>query len=171
MGTTFWQTVVFWSLQKVVVFEVWSLSRKISKKVRNSLLRGAGPVAQAPERWLCRNSGAVSAGECQPIRVESLFIQSVFMAWMCRKKSLPCESVASPLCLTLRVKVLDLASFSSSSSSTCPSLGSAYLFLLFLTFSYLFLPFPTFSPPALPIHLPFLLYLRYLLYHTYHSEK
>ncbi len=70
------------------------------------------------------------------------------MAWMCRKKSLPCECVASPLCLTLRVKVLDLASFSSSSSSTCPSLGSAYLFLLFLTFSYLFLPFPTFSPTS-----------------------
>ena len=52
MGTTFWQTHVFWSLQKVVVFEVWSLPRKdlkIFEKVWNSLLRGAGPVV--PRTW------------------------------------------------------------------------------------------------------------------------
>ncbi len=35
MGTTFWQKDVFWSLQKIVVFVVWSLSRKISKILKN----------------------------------------------------------------------------------------------------------------------------------------
>ena len=48
MGTTFWQTVVRWSIQQVVVFEVWSLPMEIGEvlnnKNGNSRLRVPGTV-------------------------------------------------------------------------------------------------------------------------------
>ena len=50
MGTPFWQQVVFWSLQQVVVFEVWSLSRKIWKiSEKNGILYHVLP---GQYRWL-----------------------------------------------------------------------------------------------------------------------